>query len=69
MYNCPATNITAANVIANIALANCGTWFILPCAYTQRLRVVREAEVGAQSADSIKFRFGVRPRIAGVAKG
>jgi hypothetical protein len=29
MYNCPATNITAANAIANIAPANCGTSFIL----------------------------------------
>jgi hypothetical protein len=55
IYNCPATKITAANVIANIALANCGTSFIVPCAYTQRLRFVREAEVGAQSAHTIKF--------------
>ena len=29
IYNCPATNITAANAIANIALANCETSFIL----------------------------------------
>jgi hypothetical protein len=29
IYNCPATNITPANVIANIALAKCGTSFIL----------------------------------------
>jgi hypothetical protein len=29
IYNCPATNITAANAIANIALANWGTSFIL----------------------------------------
>jgi hypothetical protein len=28
MYNCPATNITAANTIANIALTNSGTSFI-----------------------------------------
>jgi hypothetical protein len=28
MYRCPATNITAANAIANIALANWGTSFI-----------------------------------------
>jgi hypothetical protein len=30
IYNCPATNITAANAIANIALANWLTSFILP---------------------------------------
>jgi hypothetical protein len=29
IYNCPATNITAVNAIANIALANCGTSSIL----------------------------------------
>jgi hypothetical protein len=29
IYNCPATNITAANAIANIAPANWGTSFIL----------------------------------------
>ena len=29
MYNCPATNITAANTITTIALANCVTSLIL----------------------------------------
>src|SRR5713101_4545995 len=29
MYNCPATNITVANTITNIALANCETLLIL----------------------------------------
>src|SRR5258708_3427586 len=29
MYNCPAINITAANTITNIALANCVTSLIL----------------------------------------
>ncbi len=28
IYNCPATNITAANTITNIALANCETSLI-----------------------------------------
>jgi hypothetical protein len=36
IYNCPVTNITAANAIANIALANCGTSFIL-CFHALRL--------------------------------
>jgi hypothetical protein len=35
MYNC-ATNIAAANAIANIAPANCGTSFIL-CFHALRL--------------------------------
>jgi hypothetical protein len=30
IYNCPAANITAANAIVNIALANWLTSFILP---------------------------------------
>jgi hypothetical protein len=51
IYNCPATNITAANAIANIALANCGTSFIL-C-----FRRMSEADVGPQSADTIKLNF------------
>ena len=29
MYNCPATNITAANTITTIALANCVTSLML----------------------------------------
>jgi len=29
MYNCPATNITVANTVTNIALANCETPLIL----------------------------------------
>jgi hypothetical protein len=29
MYNCPATNITAANMITTVALANCVTSLML----------------------------------------
>jgi hypothetical protein len=72
MYNCPATNITAANAIANIALANCETSFILcfhalklspPCwldgiAAFMVVAVVRGgADVGSQSTDTIKTEF------------
>jgi hypothetical protein len=45
MYRCPTTTITAANIIANRALANWWTLFISPDRQT-RLRVFKKMSSG-----------------------
>ena len=52
MYNCPAINITAANTITNIALANCVTSLILLHQISPMHASIRQGERWTQALGS-----------------